>query len=202
MVQFIRYTTLESGHPPLSLAVNLSAHQLRQGDLVEMITRIVNSTGYPPGQLSLEVTESALMARETEAVATLNQLRDLGLHLSIDDFGTGYSSLAHLQRLPLDELKIDKSFIDEIPYKKEDTEITTTIISMAKNLGLSVLAEGVETMEQHHFLRQQGCDFFQGFLISPPLIATDFRLLLEGEPGYPSDGRYPRRRPMPTDRKD
>ncbi|MCU7839596.1 MAG: EAL domain-containing protein [Candidatus Thiodiazotropha sp. (ex Troendleina suluensis)] len=177
---------LEDGFPPLSLAVNLSVHQLRQGDLVEKITRILKETGYPAGQLSLEVTESALMERETEAISILNQLREQGLHLSIDDFGTGYSSLAYLQRLPLDELKIDKSFVDEIPYKKDDMEITTTIISMAKNLGLSVLAEGVETVEQHCFLQRHGCDFFQGYLFSPAVSANEFKRLLECEPDDPA----------------
>lgn len=170
---------LERDFTPLSLAVNLSVHQLRQSGLVEKITRILMQTGYPAGQLSLEVTESALMERENDAVATLSQLRGKGIHLSIDDFGTGYSSLAHLQRMPLDELKIDKSFVDEIPYKKDDMEITTTIISMAKNLGLGVLAEGVETVDQHHFLQQQGCDFYQGYLFSPPVCADDFECLLE-----------------------
>ncbi|MEL0584551.1 MAG: EAL domain-containing protein [Candidatus Thiodiazotropha sp. (ex. Lucinoma kazani)] len=177
---------LEDGFPPLSLAVNLSVHQLRQSDIVEKITRILNETGYPAGQLSLEVTESALMERETEAGSILCQLRERGLHLSIDDFGTGYSSLAYLQRLPLDELKIDKSFIDDIPYKREDMEITTTIISMAKNLGLSVLAEGVETVEQHRFLQLHGCDFFQGYLFSPAVCANEFKCLLELEPNDPA----------------
>ncbi|MCU7846552.1 MAG: GGDEF domain-containing phosphodiesterase [Candidatus Thiodiazotropha sp. (ex Lucinoma kastoroae)] len=177
---------LEDGFPPLSLAVNLSVHQLRQSDLVEKITRILKETGYPAGQLSLEVTESALMERETEAISILNQLREQGLHLSIDDFGTGYSSLAYLQRLPLDELKIDKNFVDEIPYKKDDMEITSTIISMAKNLGLSVLAEGVETVEQHRFLQRHGCDFFQGYLFSPAVSANEFKRLLECEPDDPA----------------
>ncbi|MCU7830217.1 MAG: EAL domain-containing protein [Candidatus Thiodiazotropha sp. (ex Myrtea sp. 'scaly one' KF741663)] len=173
---------LKRDFPPLSLAVNLSVHQLRQSGLVKKIAHILEQTGYPAGQLSLEVTESALMERENDAVVTLSQLRDKGIHLSIDDFGTGYSSLAYLQRLPLDELKIDKSFVDEIPYKKEDMEITATIISMANNLGLSVLAEGVETVEQHYFLQQHDCDFYQGYLFSPPVCADDFERLLECKP--------------------
>jgi diguanylate cyclase (GGDEF)-like protein/PAS domain S-box-containing protein len=173
---------MDQGRPPLSLAVNLSVHQLRHGDLVDKVRQIVAETAYPAGQLSFEVTESALMERETEALGVLNQLRRMGLHLSIDDFGTGYSSLAHLQRMPLDELKIDKTFIDEIPHKREDMEITSTIIAMAKNLGLIVLAEGVETDAQHQFLRQQGCDFFQGFLISPAVDAEAFTRLLDRKP--------------------
>jgi diguanylate cyclase (GGDEF)-like protein/PAS domain S-box-containing protein len=179
---------LEQNHPPLSLAVNLSVHQLRQGDFVERVEKLLADTDYPPGQLSFEVTESAIMERETEAIEVLNQLRELGLHLSIDDFGTGYSSLAHLQRMPLDELKIDKTFIDEIPHKREDMEITSTIIAMAKNLGLIVLAEGVETNEQYQFLRRQGCDFYQGYLISPPLDTQAFANLLNLKPERRHDG--------------
>jgi diguanylate cyclase (GGDEF)-like protein/PAS domain S-box-containing protein len=175
---------LDQGYPPLSLAVNLSVHQLRQGDFVEKVRCIIDESGYPAGQLSFEVTESAIMERETEAIEVLNQLRRMGLHLSIDDFGTGYSSLAHLQRMPLDELKIDKSFIDEIPHKREDMEITSTIIAMAKNLGLIVLAEGVETNAQYNFLQQQECDFYQGYLISPPIDAAAFTSLLDLEPEH------------------
>ncbi len=175
---------IDQGRPPLSLAVNISVHQLRHRDLVEKIHQIVSDTAYPAAHLSFEVTESALMERETEALGVLNQLRRMGLHLSIDDFGTGYSSLAHLQRMPLDELKIDKTFIDEIPEKREDMEITSTIIAMAKNLGLFVLAEGVENDAQHQFLQQQGCDFFQGFLVSPALDAEAFTRLLDSEPQY------------------
>ncbi|MEW8469029.1 MAG: EAL domain-containing protein, partial [Candidatus Thiodiazotropha sp.] len=186
---------MEQGRPPLSLAVNLSVHQLRQGDFVEKIRQIVEESNYPAGQLSFEVTESALMERETEALGVLNQLRRMGLHLSIDDFGTGYSSLAHLQRMPLDELKIDKTFIDEIPHKRADMEITSTIIAMAKNLGLIVLAEGVETDAQYKFLQQQGCDFFQGFIISPPLSAEAFTSLMDNEPTRLSRGDFSRWQP-------
>ena len=192
---------MEQGRHPLSLAVNLSVHQLRQGDFVEKIRQIVTESGYPAGQLSFEVTESALMERETEALQILNQLRGIGLHLSIDDFGTGYSSLAHLQRMPLDELKIDKTFIDEIPHKREDKEITSTIIAMARNLGLIVLAEGVENEEQHRFLQQQGCDFFQGFLISPPVSAEEFTILLDQESQQSSHGVFRRWKPHGTGNK-
>ncbi|MES9990876.1 MAG: EAL domain-containing protein [Candidatus Thiodiazotropha sp.] len=189
---------LQQGRPPLSLAVNLSVHQLRQGDFVERIRKIVEESNYPAGQLSFEVTESALMERETEALEVLNQLRRMGLHLSIDDFGTGYSSLAHLQRMPLDELKIDKTFIDDIPHKRADMEITSTIIAMAKNLGLIVLAEGVETDAQYEFLQQQGCDFFQGFIISPPLSAEAFTALMDQEPARLGKGDFSRWQPHET----
>ncbi|PVV17527.1 MAG: hypothetical protein B6D79_16735, partial [gamma proteobacterium symbiont of Ctena orbiculata] len=186
---------MELNRPPLSLAVNLSVHQLRQGDFVEKVRTIVDETGYPTGQLSFEVTESAIMERETEALEVLNRLRGIGLHLSIDDFGTGYSSLAHLQRMPLDELKIDKTFIDEIPHKREDMEITSTIIAMARNLGLIVLAEGVETDAQYHFLKQQGCDFFQGYLISPPLDTEAFTRFLDLDPERLSGNGFRRWQP-------
>ncbi|WP_316368740.1 EAL domain-containing protein [Candidatus Thiodiazotropha sp. CDECU1] len=186
---------MEQNRPPLSLAVNLSVHQLRQGDFVEKVRNIVDETGYPTGQLSFEVTESAIMERETEALEVLNRLRKIGLHLSIDDFGTGYSSLAHLQRMPLDELKIDKTFIDDIPHKREDMEITSTIIAMARNLGLIVLAEGVETDAQYHFLQQQGCDFFQGYLISPPLDTEAFTRFMDLEPERLSGNGFRRWQP-------
>jgi diguanylate cyclase (GGDEF)-like protein/PAS domain S-box-containing protein len=179
---------LDENRPPLSLAVNLSVHQLRQGDFVERVQQVITETGYLAGQLSFEVTESALMEREIEALAVLKRLRHMGLHLSIDDFGTGYSSLAHLQRMPLDELKIDKTFIDDIPHMQEDMEITATIIAMAKNLGMIVLAEGVETEAQFQFLKQQGCDFFQGYLISPPLDANAFSRLMDQRPEQVSSG--------------
>ncbi|MFA6052124.1 MAG: EAL domain-containing protein, partial [Methylobacter sp.] len=114
-----------------------------------------------------------------ESVAILNSLRAQGVRLAIDDFGTGYSSLAYLKRFPLDVLKIDKSFIDDIPHKQDDMEIAATIVAMGHTLGFKVLAEGVETVEQLDFLQQQGCDLYQGYLNSHPLPAEDFVALLQ-----------------------
>jgi len=138
----------------------------------------LDKTGFPASHLELELTESALMTHESEAAEILNQLRQLGVRLAIDDFGTGYSSLAYLKRFPLDVLKIDKSFVDDIPHKKDDMEIAATIVAMAHTLRLKVMAEGVETEEQLAFLKSQGCDCYQGYLMSQPVPAAQFEQLL------------------------
>ncbi|AMK77027.1 MULTISPECIES: bifunctional diguanylate cyclase/phosphodiesterase [Methylomonas] len=170
---------LEAGIPPLTLAVNLSPHQFRHGDIVASLAAILNETGFPAEYLELELTESALMTRESEAVQILEQLRTLGVRLAIDDFGTGYSSLAYLKRFPLDRLKIDKSFIDDIPQLEDDNEIAAAIIGIAHTLRLQVLAEGVETEDQLNFLKKHGCDFYQGFYKSPAVSAETFIALLK-----------------------
>ena len=169
---------LDAGLPPLTLAVNLSVHQLHHDDLATTVLQILKETGFPAEQLELELTESALMQREVEAVTILERLRGLGLHLAMDDFGTGYSSLAYLRRFPLDVLKIDKSFVDDLPRQREAMEIASTIIAMGHTLGLKVLAEGVETAEQLAFLELKGCDQYQGYLTSPPVPAAAFVELL------------------------
>ncbi|MCC7219760.1 MAG: EAL domain-containing protein [Candidatus Contendobacter sp.] len=169
---------LDAGLPPLTLAVNLSVHQLHHEDLATTVLQILKETGFPAEQLELELTESALMQREVEAVTILERLRGLGLHLAMDDFGTGYSSLAYLRRFPLDVLKIDKSFVDDLPRQREAMEIASTIIAMGHTLGLKVLAEGVETAEQLAFLELKGCDQYQGYLTSPPVPAAAFVELL------------------------
>ncbi|MDQ5911160.1 MAG: hypothetical protein QG599_3257 [Pseudomonadota bacterium] len=169
---------LDTGFRPLTLAVNLSAHQLRHGDLMAVVLQILNDTGFPAEQLELELTESALMQHEMEAITLLQQLRGLGLRLAMDDFGTGYSSLAYLKRFPLDVLKIDKSFIDDLP-QQDALEIAAAIIAMGHTLGLKVLAEGVETAEQLAFLQARGCDQYQGYLTSRPVPAEAFRALLK-----------------------
>jgi len=168
---------LDAGLAPLTLAVNLSAHQLHHGDIAATVLQALRDTGYPAAWLELELTESALMQRETEAVMILERLRGLGLRLAMDDFGTGYSSLAYLKRFPLDVLKIDKSFVDDIPQHRDDMEIAATIIAMGHNLGLKVLAEGVETSAQLAFLKLKGCDLYQGYLTSPPIPAEAFAAL-------------------------
>ncbi|WP_026600367.1 putative bifunctional diguanylate cyclase/phosphodiesterase [Methylomonas sp. 11b] len=170
---------IEAGLPPLRLAVNLSPHQFRHGDIVTHMTAILNETGFPAECLELELTETALMERESEAVHILGQLRTLGVRLAIDDFGTGYSSLAYLKRFPLNTLKIDKSFIDDIPQLEDDKEIAAAIIGMAHTLRLKVLAEGVETEEQLNFLKEHGCDFYQGYYKSPAVSAETFAALLK-----------------------
>jgi len=165
---------LDAGLPPIRLAVNLSLHQLIHSDICSIVSTTLSETGFPAHYLELELTESALMKREKESIEILKRLHDMGVHLAIDDFGTGYSSLAHLKSFPLDVLKIDKSFIEDIPQDRDDMEITATIISMAKNLRMRVIAEGVETKEQMEFLALHQCDFYQGYYASRPLPAVEF----------------------------
>ncbi len=160
-----------AGLPRITMAVNLSSRQLQQRDLVERIAAILAETGLPPAQLKLELTESAVMAHGEHGPAVLKSLKALGLSLAIDDFGTGYSSLAYLKRFPVDEIKIDRGFVRDIPADPNDMEIAAAIIAMTHNLKLRVVAEGVETDEQLAFLERQGCDAYQGFLVSPPVEA-------------------------------
>jgi EAL domain-containing protein (putative c-di-GMP-specific phosphodiesterase class I) len=134
-------------------------------------------SGFPPSCLELELTESGLMENQDKVITILNSLREQGVKLAIDDFGTGYSSLACLKCFPVNALKIDKSFIDDIPELKDDMEITATIIAMGKILGFKVLAEGVETQAQLNFLKEKGCDVYQGYIKSKPLPANEFLAL-------------------------
>ncbi len=166
-----------AGLPPLTLAVNLSPRQFLHGDIVATVSAILAETGFPAERLELELTESALMERQEELVALLNRLRAIGVRLAIDDFGTGYSSLAYLKRFPLDVLKIDKGFVDDIPHGQDDVAIASAIIAMGHSLGFQVLAEGVETDEQLAFLQSLGCDLYQGYLKSRPLPADEFARL-------------------------
>jgi EAL domain-containing protein (putative c-di-GMP-specific phosphodiesterase class I) len=169
---------LELGLPPLSIAVNVSPHQFRYSHIDTVVQGILIETGFPAHHLELELTESALMQHEGEAILILDRLHALGVSLAIDDFGTGYSSLAYLKLFPLDCLKIDKSFIDDILQYQSDREITATIIAIAHTLRLKVLAEGVETAAQLAFLQAYHCDLYQGYLTSPPLPAAEFAELL------------------------
>ena len=169
---------IEAGLPPLTLAVNVSPHQFLHSNLEEVVAETLAETGFPANRLELELTESALMQREHEAIRILSRLHALGVRLAIDDFGTGYSSLAYLKLFPLDVLKIDKSFIDDIPHHRDDMEIATAIVAMAHTLRLKVLAEGVETKAQLAFLQAQGCDLYQGYLTSPPVPSDQFEKLL------------------------
>ncbi len=169
---------IATGLPPLRLAVNLSPYQFLQGDISETVAKILRDTAFPAPCLELELTESSLMQRENEAILILNRLKALGVRLAIDDFGTGYSSLAYLKLFPLDVLKIDKRFIDDIPLHRDDMEIVTAIIAMAHSLRLKVLAEGVENKNQLAYLSAQGCDLYQGYLTRRPVPAKEFEQLL------------------------
>ena len=170
-----------------TLAVNVSPIQFKRFDMKAMVTQTLLETGFPAHSLELELTESALMENETNVIAILDQLRAIGIRLAIDDFGTGYSSLAYLKRFPIDVLKIDKKFIDDIPQSNDDMAIATAIIGIAHTLGFKVLAEGVETATQLDFLRQQHCDHYQGYYCSPPLAADKFELLLRQQNGQEFD---------------
>ena len=157
--------------PPLTISVNLSARQLQDPNLVALVSRVLADSGLDPRSLKLEITESVVMQDAPATLATLHTLRDLGIRLAIDDFGTGYSSLGYLKRFPIDTLKIDRSFVEGITSDPEDTAIVQAVISVAKSLGLSVTAEGIETEEQLLRLRELGCDRGQGFYFGHPLAA-------------------------------
>jgi diguanylate cyclase (GGDEF)-like protein/PAS domain S-box-containing protein len=152
-----------NGLDQLTMAVNVSALQLLRGNLPKTVARTLIESGVPAEQLQLELTESVVMANAEQTSATLQALRSIGVGLAIDDFGTGYSSLAYLKRLPINTLKIDKEFIGDLTHDPEDEAITSTVITMARSLGLTVVAEGVETVDQMRFLREHGCDEIQGY---------------------------------------
>jgi diguanylate cyclase (GGDEF)-like protein/PAS domain S-box-containing protein len=160
---------VEAGLPPLTMSVNLSGRNLEKPDLVGSIARTLQETGLPPEWLQLELTEGVAIAESTDAQATLYKLKDLGIRLAIDDFGTGYSALARLRSLPFDRLKVDKAFVDELADGGDGGALVATILEMASVLGMSVVAEGVETTSQADFLRRRSCDLAQGYLFSRPL---------------------------------
>jgi diguanylate cyclase (GGDEF)-like protein/PAS domain S-box-containing protein len=162
---------LDAGIALETIAVNLSPVQFQQADFVQMTHTILLETGLPASHLELEITEGAIMGQGQEAEEKLAALQDLGVRISIDDFGTGYSSLAYLKRFPINKLKIDQSFVRDIPDNSASMEIAATIIAMARNLKLEVLAEGVETQQQLAYLKSLGCDTFQGYLFSRPMPA-------------------------------
>ncbi|MEH7505274.1 EAL domain-containing protein [Neobacillus drentensis] len=171
----------DSGFFLSTISVNISIRQFFQPNLVPMIAQIIKETAIDPMSLTIEITESMTMDVET-ASTILHDLKSLGVNISIDDFGTGYSSLSYLKKFPIDYLKIDRSFISDIAKNKDDENIATTILLMAHNLGLSVIAEGVETNEQLGVLRQHRCKEAQGFLFSKPLPAKEMRQLLSDLP--------------------
>jgi len=161
------------------MAVNLSARQLQDELLLPMLTRLVEQFDIKAGMLELELTESCLMDDPEASIQLMQNIKELGLCLAMDDFGTGYSSLSYLKRFAMDTLKIDRSFVKDLPDDEQDVAIATTIIAMARNLGLKVLAEGAETIEQAHFLQQHGCDEIQGYYFSKPVPAEEIPTLLQ-----------------------
>lgn len=169
------------GLADIRVSVNLSVHQLRQGNLVSLVRQVLDETGLAPRCLELELTESQMLDNVDSVIATFQQLRDLGVKLAIDDFGTGYSSLSYLKRFPVDYVKIDQTFIRDLSPGGEDAAITRAIIAMAHSLELKVVAEGVETQAQMDYLKSQHCDEIQGYLISRPLAAEDFADMLRAQ---------------------
>ncbi len=183
----------------LRLSVNVSARQFRQPDFVQRIERALGDSGADPSRLRLELTESLLLDQIDDCIAKMQSLKAIGVGFSLDDFGTGYSSLSYLKRLPLDELKIDRSFIRDIATDPSDAVIVQTIIGMAKNLGLTVIAEGVETAGQLAFLERHGCCGYQGWLLGRPVPLPEFELSLRRgvDPAAPA----PAVGPAPTARR-
>jgi EAL domain-containing protein (putative c-di-GMP-specific phosphodiesterase class I) len=158
---------------PFTMAVNISAHQFRSPEFVERVTQILHETGLDPHHLELEITESALMSAAARSETILKRLKTIGVGIALDDFGTGYSSLSYLRRFPVDRIKIDKSFVHEIASSRSDTAIVEAVIGLGRNLGLRVIAEGVETVDQARVLSTLGCREVQGFLTGRPGPAED-----------------------------
>ena len=170
-----------SGHSKLCIAVNMSAKQFQQQDVPALVRDVLNCTRLPAKCLELELTESVLMHNTDAALATMRQIKNLGVRLALDDFGTGYSSLSYLKRFPIDVLKIDQSFTFEVTSDEGAASITRAIIAMARSLNMTTVAEGVETKEQLDFLGALGCDVMQGFHISRPLPVSQITALLDAE---------------------
>ena len=176
----------KSGCPAMRMSVNLSARQFSQKGLVVTIAAALDRSGLDPSLLEIEITESVMMADVEQAVATLADLKRLGVRVSVDDFGTGYSSLYYLKRFPIDVLKIDRSFVRDIVSDDGDASIVAAIISLAHSLGLSVVAEGVEQQEQLILLARYGCDTIQGYMVSPPMRAEALEHFLHAAPSAPA----------------
>ena len=169
-----------AGLPPISIAVNVSAMQFQGEGFVEVVANSLRASQMDPKYLVLELTESVIMENPDETVTMLNAIKEMGVRISVDDFGTGYSSFSSLKRFPIDELKIDRSFVQNIPDDKDDAAIANAIVLIAHTLGLTVVAEGVETEAQLEFLGGCGCDTYQGYLCSRPLPPEQFQRLLSG----------------------
>ncbi len=163
----------EKGFNPGTLALNLSMRQLQKDDFIQVLTKTIENTGFKSEWLELEVTEGQIMNNPDASIMTLNHISQLGIELAIDDFGTGYSSLPYLKKLPINKLKIDQSFVRDLPDSEEDVEITKAVIALTKSLNLRVIAEGVETKEQKEFLVENGCENIQGYYYSKPIPADE-----------------------------
>ena len=162
----------------LTLAVNVSAKQFRQADFVDQLRQVLQESGAKPTSLKLELTESTVLGNVADTISKMHEINASGVSFSMDDFGTGYSSLQYLKLLPLDQIKIDQSFVRDIVTDPNDAAIVQTIIAMAEILGFGVIAEGVETEAQREFLDLRGCPAFQGYLFSKPVPLEQFEILL------------------------
>ncbi len=168
----------EQGYKPITIAVNLSAKQFRHSNIEQVVASILAETKLDPKYLELEITETAIMDNVSTAVATLNTIEEMGVKITIDDFGTGYTSISYLKQFPVSVIKIDRSFIKELPESQDDASITTAVIALAHSLDIKVVAEGVETPEQLQFLTDHGCDMVQGYYFSQPLAEANIVLQL------------------------
>jgi EAL domain-containing protein (putative c-di-GMP-specific phosphodiesterase class I) len=171
MMFYFYFCTSSQGYPLLRMAVNISARQFKQADFIDRLDAILERTGIDPAQLELELTESLVMERSDETLMTLVDIKSRGIKLAIDDFGTGYSMLSYLKHFPIDRLKIDRSFVRDIPDHGDDAAITEAIIAMAHSLKIKVIAEGVETAEQLAFLKERSCEEGQGYYFGRPVPA-------------------------------
>ena len=171
-------TSPTASSPKRAIAVNFSAVQFRQRNVITKVAQALSDSGLAPALLEIELTESAIMCSGSDTTEILNNPRRLGIRLAIDDFGTGYSSLQHLRRFPIDKLKIDRSFVQDLPGNESDAQLVSTMITMAQGLKLNVVAEGVEMPDQEAFLASKGCDVIQGYLVSRPVPAAQIETLL------------------------
>ena len=162
----------------LQLAVNVSAYQFRLKDFVAQVQELLDVTGAEPNKLKLELTESLLVDNVEDIIDKMSALKTIGVSFSLDDFGTGYSSLSYLKKLPLSQLKIDRSFVRDLLTDPNDAAIARTIIALAQSMGLTVIAEGVETKAQRDFLAIHGCNHFQGYFFSKPIPIAQFESML------------------------
>ena len=165
---------IDAGFDSLKISVNLSARQFSNTDFVDKVTAILAETRLPPSLLEIEITESMVMENVDNTIAILNKFKSEGIRISIDDFGTGYSSLSYLKKFPIHTLKIDKSFVRDLTVDSDDAAIIKAIVSLAHNLGLSIIAEGAETSEQVKFLKKRKCESVQGYFFSRPLPPEEF----------------------------
>ena len=169
----------ELGLPTIQMSINLSAQQVVEHQLLETVTEILDESHFDPRYLELELTENFIMKQPNEVIEFLNSLRERGVSFAIDDFGTGHSSLSYLKQLPVQKLKIDRSFVRDIPENPDDRAITSAIIALGHRLHMSIVAEGVETDEQLSFLIDEGCEEAQGYLFCKPVPESEVRSLLQ-----------------------